>query len=119
MRQTRFVGSVTRPMKTLRRLFSSLCLVFVLFPVSASADQVEDTKADVAAHLAAGSHVDKVRQFLRVRKFKVTEMPKEKSVSGRLPLDRKTAGATALVVTFHLDDAQIVKAVTYALIPAK
>jgi hypothetical protein len=86
---------------------------FLLLPATAKADWVDDLKADVTEMLPTGTHVDKVRQFLIVRKFKITELPKQKGIAGRLVTKRDSGASSSLVVTFQFDDAHLLQSVSY------
>lgn len=80
----------------------------------AKADYVDDFKTDVANLLPFGkTHQDKVRQFLKVRKFKVTESSKEKTMTGRHEIKRGFRTESVLVAVFEFDDAGLLKDVRY------
>jgi len=100
-------------MKALRIFFLPLLLV-TLIPTASQADEVDDLKEEVARILPAGStHQDKVRQFLKVRKYKVIEQPKEKTITGRLVTKKGFKTVSELVVVFEFDDAGLIKDVRY------
>lgn len=106
--------AVVRPMKALRTFLFSVGLLFLGWPAESRAEYVDDLKAEVARFLPTGTHQDKVRQFLKVRKFKVTEQPKEKTMSGRLVTRKLFTVESTVVVVFEFDDAGLIKDVRYS-----
>ena len=100
-------------MKSLRKLLAPLWFLLLLLPMEVRADAVDDLKTEVAALLPLGTHEDKVRQFLRVRKFKITELPKQKSLSGRLKVPRGSNSEGVLVITFQFNDDHGLTNITY------
>jgi hypothetical protein len=109
------MASTTSTMKALRKFFVPVWLLVLLWPAESRAEYLDDLKAEVAAILPQGSHQDKVRQFLKVRKFKITEQPKERTISGRLVTKRTFTSTTAVVVVFEFDDAGVIKDVHYSV----
>jgi hypothetical protein len=101
-------------MKALRKFLLPVWLLFLVLPAESRAGYVDDLKVDVARLLPPGTHQDKVRQFLRVRKFKVTEQPKEKTISGRLVTRKMFTVESTVVVVFEFDDAGLIKDVRYS-----
>ncbi|MEO7412006.1 MAG: hypothetical protein ABIZ81_01500 [Opitutaceae bacterium] len=101
-------------MKALRKYLIPLWLLLWISPAVGRAEYLDDLKGEVARILPAGkTHQDKVRQFLKVRKFKVTESPKEKTMMGRLETKRMFAVESVVLVVFEFDEAGLVKDVRY------
>lgn len=101
-------------MKALRKFFLPAWLwLLIALPVESRADYLDDLKGDVARLLPVGKHQDKVRQFLKVRKFRITEQPKEKTMSGRLVTAQNFPAKMEVIVVFEFDEAGLIKDVRY------
>lgn len=106
-------------MKALRTFLFSVWVLCLVVPAEARADALDDLKAEVARLLPVGTHQDKVRQFLTVRKFKITEQPKEKTMTGRLVTRKLFKVQSTVVVVFEFDDAGLIKDVRYPAVKSE
>jgi hypothetical protein len=91
------------PMKSMRTMMIMLGLVLALVPLRASEDRVADLKAEINAWLPPGSHEDRVRQFLKVRKTKVKSADKNRTLTAHLAPEKRSPHQSELIAVFRFD----------------
>lgn len=88
-------------------------MVLLALPTLLRAEYVDDLKTEVAQVLPMGTHQDKVRQFLKVRSFKITELPKEKKFIAKATKGGLLKSELLVTVTFEFDDGGLLRNVRY------
>lgn len=100
-------------MKTLRKFLGPLWWLIFFLPLSSRADAVDDLKSDISTNLPIKSHEDRVRQFLTVRKFKFTELRKERKITAECVLPKSAGVARPVTIVFQFDENGLLVDVTF------
>jgi hypothetical protein len=109
----RFYGTFFPAMKIFRTFLLRLCLLALIVPTCLRADAVDDLKTDITTNLPPNSHADRVRQFLKVRKFKFTEQKKERKISAECALPASAGVARPVAVIFIFDENELLVDVAF------